>query len=853
MGLRFLKSIYSLVYASVAGLSLLMLSVGCSQSTEEVRIGSALIVPVITVNPVVETVSGPVSSGIIDRLPSAAEMNLRISSIDGLYSNTWPSVADYPLREPLRPGSYMVEVLSSNTDEGFDSPYFYGSRRVELQSGDNVTADVECRLANSVFMLEYSSEITGYFQSVGVTLHSAGGGFVSYPVGESRPAYINAGSVSVIMDVTTMSGEQAEFIATTVDNALPGNLYEIDLGLRENASGVPEIVLSFDDRISTDDVVVALTPAFMASEAPELKAIGFDAETAIGITEGDTPSSQVAVSIDGAQAQRLLLTTKARSLIARGWPAEIDLAAADAAMLDAMTALGLQLTRAQDKSITQVDLTNVFAHLRADDIADAFILTATSAQGKIAGPLTLNVNVLPAELSVLSVSDVLMGVDVAQMHVLSRGNDVAANIGVEVRSGADKAWQAAEIMVVEPVPDAAGEWIVRFRVPSMTVTSADVRVTYCGEERARSVIRLVSPDFSLDIDAFAQYMIIKIDPDVAEMLETITSMARIYIDGKETSLIHRVADSGVILVGGLTGNTRYSVAATLYDKPTEVSQFTPAVTVVTEKCLEVPNGSFEEVRTGIRYKDLPAGGRYSQNIVDIFNCQNYASYDQFVPKEWANVNAKTFCRSAANYNTWYMQPSTYSITDAAAGAYAVAIESTSWDLDGEQIADYRQTGQPYIKYSLNIPTIAHRAAGKVFIGEYRFDPVTGTETYDEGIEFTSRPTSLNGYYRFMPAVNATSDAGLAIVELISESDGVETVIAKAEQRLGAATGYTAFSIPLSYSKFGVKATKLKIMFASSVNVGSIEEESANVITYSDPVTSTSHGGCLWIDDLTFSY
>ena len=70
---------------------------------------------------------------------------------------------------------------------------------------------------------------------------------------------------------------------------------------------------------------------------------------------------------------------------------------------------------------------------------------------------------------------------------------------------------------------------------------------------------------------------------------------------------------------------------------------------------------------------------------------------------------------------------------------------------------------------------------------------------------------------------------------------------------GAATGYKAFSVPVTYEKFGVKATKMKIMIASSAFTGSIDEESSHVVTFSDPVTSTSLGGKLWIDNLTFAY
>ena len=43
------------------------------------------------------------------------------------------------------------------------------------------------------------------------------------------------------------------------------------------------------------------------------------------------------------------------------------------------------------------------------------------------------------------------------------------------------------------------------------------------------------------------------------------------------------------------------------------------------------------------------------------------------------------------------------------------------------------------------------------------------------------------------------------------------------------------------------------MFSSSAHVGTIEEESARIRTVSNPVSATSVGGKLWIDNITLAY
>ena len=191
--------------------------------------------------------------------------------------------------------------------------------------------------------------------------------------------------------------------------------------------------------------------------------------------------------------------------------------------------------------------------------------------------------------------------------------------------------------------------------------------------------------------------------------------------------------------------------------------------------------------------------------------------------------------------------------DVQSGDFAVSLRSVAFDPNGEPIPDYAQTGEPYLPYSLNVPRIAYRAAGKLFLGDYSYDAKTGEETYNEGISWNSRPVSLNGFYKYQPSEDNWNDRGLVTVEVLGERDGEEIVIASAHRILPLATGYTAFSLPLEYAYYGVKASRIKVMFASSDKIGTIAEESSSIVTHSDPKTSTSLGSQLWIDNVTLAY
>lgn len=828
---------------------------GCSEETVEERIGSALLTPSVVVNPEVVSVQGVDISTLGEDTPDASELHFRLSSSDGKYSNTWPSVVDYPVREPLRPGMYVMEAFyGSEYDEGFDHPYFYGSTQLSLSSGESASATVTASLANVMYNVEYTRAFLDYFPSGHAILHAVGGQYLAYPRGEGRNIFLRPGHASIILNITMPDGSQLEFLAATIPLTKAGHLYSAVIDVVDTDTASPRIIISFDDLISTDDVEVALTPDFIHSQSPALTAQGFESGTAINITEGAYDGSPLIVDVSNAEGGSLVLTTRAPALLAAGWPAEVDLMNCSTGQLESMRSLGLQLTNNGD-NISHVDFTNVMKHLRFDNgqQSNAFSLLAFSRTGKIAGPVRLLATVMEVDMAVLSVSDVMIGQNIAQMQILARGADLSGgNLVIQVLD-ANGSWQDVTIDAITPDAKAPGESTVTFTIPQAARSTVDIRVIYCGNEKLRQTLRLCSPDFTISVDPFALLAAVKIEAADPAMAKLITSLAHIYINGVHTMLISRKTEADVIVVGGLEQSKSYTVKATLFDSDASDITFTPSVEFRTESARQLPNGSFEEIRKSINYDNLPAGGRYSQNIVDIFNQQNYVSWQLSVPKSWAETNAKTFCTQARNHNSWYMQPSVYTTKEFFDGSYAVTLQSVAYDLDGPAIPDYRQTSTPYVNYNRNIPTIAHRAAGKLFLGEYRWDASTQTESYTEGISFQSRPSALNGYYKFMPKINALSDCGLVVVEILGNVNGSEIVISRAIKELPVAQTYTAFSAPISYSDFGVKATKIKVMFSSSKDIGNIDYETAHVVTLSDPVTASSIGGVLTIDGLTFSY
>ena len=846
----YMKLIGSKIALFLAFVAAIAVFAGCSDNSGSAQTGAGKIAPVVTVDSDVET-SISTDHVTIEPVPDSQDMSFRLSTADGSLSHTWTTFAEYDPSAPFTPGKYVAEgFFGSAQNEGFETPYFYGRTEFELREDEIARPEILCTLGNTMMTVDFDPSVTDYFKDCEVTLHSHGGGFVVYAPGEHRQAYLRPGDIDVSVALSLPDGKSCDFLLTTIPDAKAAYSYVMSLSAHTDGEN-PVITISLDDRIESDDVSVELTPAFIAGGVPPIYCSGFVSGVPVHVAEGTTPSERVTMKVERNGLRSLILTVDAPSLLATGWTDEINLLDASEAMTTLMAKDGLRLTTSAD-GVMEVDFTDVVARLRADDgdVRSMFALRAVSSAGQMSEPAVLEISIGSVDVDLLAVTPATVGVDEATMTVECHVADAIDNVSVEL-FGDDRQWKAVKIDEVIPTTQS-GRYILRFRVPDGT-TALNARLLYCGAVRAETKIGRVSPKFSIAIDAFARKAVVRIEPEDEALLEVITRKVAIYNGDEMLRGVTRTPENGEITVTGLTDATAYALRATVMESPSD-NDFTQAVGFTTEKALPLPNGDFEEVKNAIDWRDMPSGGRYSQDIVEIFNRQNFMTWKADAPDKWANVNAKTFCTSAQRPNTWYMQPSAQSVRDAYSGSYAVRIDNVGWDTDGKAIADYLQEGMPYVAYSKVVPDVAYRAVGKLFLGSYSFDASSLSERYEEGIGFTSRPASLNGFYKFSPSASAPSQTGMALVEVIGTgTDGAVDIIASGRVLLEPATGYTAFSIPLTYMQFGVKAVGVRVMLAASPDIGDIPFETRTTPTVPQLEQAAMLGSTLWVDGLTFSY
>ncbi len=821
---------------------------GCGESDTSEHFGSGVLSPSVTVDAGAVGVDGEVSLSLVDPLPTESDMKLRITNMQSGRVGEWPNVYDYPADEALLPGRYKVEAFFGDSiTEGFGCPYFYAGMEVSLSSGAVLDVPLRAKLACSMLQVRFTDNFRNFFPAYKAVLHSMGGAYVDYPAEESDPVYMRPGNISVFLSVAMPATlNDVVFEAARINNAFPGYFYVATIDVSD-AGGAPVVTVSFDSKVESDDVSLVLTPEFLAAEAPEIECEGFVSGQVLEWIEGVSTSGKYSMNVSSKNLKSLVLTTRCAELTRMGWPAGVDILDIADNRRETMVSLGLKIRDADDK-IT-LDFSDVLPELRYmhDAPNTLFTLEAVASNMKSSEPAVFEVKSLPVALGVVSATDIVAGVNKGEIVVESPTDHLAGNLELAAFDGGK--WTPLEIYEIESRGNS--RYALRFMAPGGT-DPVKLRVIYCGSVKAELILDRVSPKFTIAVDTYALKAVVKVLPEDPSLRSVITSMLRVYGNGVPLSVIDVDAEEGMLVLGSLSASTRYSFTATVFSSPSENDFCSPAVGY-TENIETLENGSFEDREKTFEYKDMPSGGRYSQSIVEIFNQQNRRSFEVYTPEKWANTNGKTACVNVSNINTWYVEPSVYSVEDAYAGAYAVMIQSVGWDNNGEYIPDYLQPYGHYTKYSCNIPHISHRAAGRLFLGSYSYDSASGSEYYQSGKGFGSRPSALNGFYKFVPSSSDPSDRGVAVMEVIGVYKNMEIVIARSQLMLRPAMTYTAFSVPVTYNHFGVKATAIRVTFASSMHYGSIAEESVSVPVSPDPEISAALGSTLWIDEVSLSY
>ena len=765
--------------------------------------------------------------------------------------------------------------------EGFEKPFYLGETPVAVRDRENSSVEINCTLANVKVTVEYSDAFKKYFADYSTTIHSTGGEYIEFSKTETRAAYVKPGKITIQTHLKKQNGIESTFEPAAIPNAAARQHYKIKLDISDNNAGEAQLNISFDETTETQPIKIDISDEVMVAPAPSFLLSGFESGVPVEAKEFNYPADKnvnISLTAKGGLAG-CTLTTASRCLESKGWPQEIDLLNMSQEQAETLHRLGLKIKGFSETGSKMgfIDFTELFTHLQIIESNDQhlFSISAKDLYGKVSeSPISLSVKNLPLTFTLQEPEAVFVGSSSAIVPILYDGTDANLIKFSYLNAEGHKVNCASSVL-------SSKENLYQIKI-SVKAANEPVKVEASlsgGLKTTTASIPVLTPEFSItaeEYDIWAKKATVKLTATDPQYQEAVNRYAVLFANSSgqwiQASSTHK---DNIYTISGLFPDTRYQIKGTCNSQQKNVN-YHGNCTIHTEAAAGVPNGDFENLAQTINISDMNQGGKWSPTVGNP-TYQSKCSFNVSEPVGWASVNAKTSNTSATNQMSWFVCPSTYNTTlswtgtvpgipifggggtdtpdiyknlTAQNGSNAMVVRNVAWDENGTTPpAHYKTRGSAYY-YSENVPSIANRSAGKLFLGTYSYSG--NSESYNEGAAFSSRPSILKGWYKYTPDNKDGSETGVISVTLLNG----KTVLASGTINLTAASDYTEFTVPLVYNVTDKKANLLKIMITSSNHASySQSEETATIKTtdYYSRYESNSRGATLTIDNLNFIY
>lgn len=769
--------------------------------------------------------------------PSLEEFSFRLVKDDGKFEKSVTGLGQFAGME-IPVGAYSLEATYGDVDnEGIDAAYFYGNATFSVYDGEEATPALVAKLANTAVSVEYTEAFKNYFTEYSTQIHSSNSAtYIDMANDETGWAYVKPGDISVTLNVTKQNGVSGQVEALKITNAAVGTHYHVVVDANGGEVGNESILVSFDATTEVEEIEIPVD--VLVTPAPVITPAGFTSGTAIDILEGDEAEGTLKVSIlaEGG-LQNVILSSSTATEAMSALAGDVDLMTATDAQKAALQAVEIEclgLWNNPDK-MAVIDLTKMLKYLSAaggQSSTHSFSIKVVDKLNKTCDPVVLTVNAPKPVLTISNPAELHFGDATASFDFYYNGKDLENKVVFQVNN-------AMGVLVNTTIASAnpIGDNLYRVTI-NIPDSDDDLRVmaTYNNTNSDVVTIKRIVSVVANDYDVWATSAMIQIAP--SSLYNKVSSVS---LNG--TTRSETFNSMGQCTFTGLTAGTHYNVEVTLENGNSYTASFD------TENAVAVPNGNFENIAQTINVSSINQGGTWS-SASHWTAQQTTTSYNVSEPTGWASVNAKTCCLSAATQNTWFVVPSTFNTSETKWGSTAMTLRNVGWDLNGS--VPGRSTNTNNTNYSKKSATVANRAAGKLFLGTYSFNSSSSSEAYTEGVEFGSRPSALNGFYKYTRDGNDATEQGVVTVTLLNGS----TVIATGTANLDPASDFISFTASLNYSNSKLKATTLKIMITSSNHASYNMSDETSSIKTTDHMSETeqvTRGAQLTIDNLTFTY
>lgn len=750
---------------------------------------------------------------------SVNDLKLRLSSTDGSFVKEWNSIADFDNNELFKVGTYTLEAIYGDVeDEGFEKPYYYASTQLTVKENKVTQVSMNAQLTNSMVSIATSEAFRSYFTNYSFQAHAEGGDYVNFTSTETRPGYLRPGKVTVTTDVTKPNGLSATLEAA-VFVAEPKHHYTVTVDVNNGQAGDAQLVITYDDMLSQEDVYIDLSDEILSAPAPAVIAQGFEAGTTATVIEGSSDAAAPAFFINAEGGiKSVVLSTRSTSLIEQGWYNEIDLAAATPAQQSKLKSLGLDVKGLFGNigQMAQIDLSGVLSHIRyleGSDNVSEFTVVAKDNYSKVSDPLTFSVKVEPIVIGLSEDVTPSVGASTMTVALTYNGTDVARNVKIQYKN-LRGTWSDATITKVTEVSD--NNYIVEIDGIPADDTTVTLRAVAAGKESDEVTIakggftiastpndmfatraRIVPTYFDDDLEAAASSVKYEISEDGSNF----------------TAVSHTMESDGSSWLAGLPSGKNLTVKATINGKIAKTE-------ITTEEAAQLPNSKMEE------WWMARSGGNWQFYYA-------FAEGTETSMQAWDTINEETTSEPGSG---------------TFGGAAYKALSSTKPDASGHdgQCALIRTVAWGSGNTAAgSISAVDHISAGQLYLG--KFNAIGQTPNY--GYLFTSRPVSLSFWAKYQ--AQKSDDYGSAEIRVLDASGN--EICSNSIDISTDHGNWGIFTMPLQYPVNAPKAASIVVIFKSTAHPNGATKDYIKLPGFAAGKGTEVIGGQLYIDDIKLNY
>ncbi len=835
---------------SILALLLCLSTTSCTQDESNSGLGSgSFSLSVKTNSEVVPVLKSTTTTTFV---PNEDDFAIKLINEDGEITKEWSSITNIPQDATFEIGNYALQAsYNSIENEGFTTPFYYGETSFTIRDRETTPVDVMCTLGHVKLTLQYSETFCKYFSNYETTVQSSNNGKeIVFAKNETRDAYIRPGDINIKMRLTKPNGISANYEPTKIIDAKAREHYVVKFDVSESV-GMALLTITFDDKTLVEPVSIDISDEAMVAPAPYILLEGVNSGETLHIQECDVPENNLlgaAITARGGMAGCTLKTGSAY-LLSQGFPAEVDLANPTAEQQSAIEKFGLEIkgfgnTDSKMGYINFAALTPSLQITENGETDHTFTITARDINGKVSDPVSFTIHNTLLKLSISDINDVMLGSKAVDVPVYFDGSDATLLQIIRHTSNGN------ETIPCTILSNEGNNYILRAAIDvknekqTLQVSYANRRLTDIKD------VNIIVPSYTLsynDYDIWGSHITMQVTADDEQYQEVIEEYITFYtLTGSEWEQFTPTQSDNNYSVSDLTPGTTYEIKTSCLADASDL-ELSSILNITTEAALSLPNHDFEDWTQWFS-ETINKGGRYGAFMGWKQETQNLQSSN---PNHWATVNTKTVPTNPKTKNTWYMIPST--LPTSGLSGNGVLLRNVAWDNNGSTPPEGSWGAFTQSLASLSAPTIANRSAGKLFLGSYSYDHNTGAEVYNEGYEFTSRPTKLCGYYKYI--AKGSDNNGIANITIEHRTAGGEVItLATTKYNLEPTSIFAYFEIPVTYTDVTHKATHIKIMFASSDKASyNQQEESSNITTVNELSQAIAVGSELYIDNITLQY